>query len=186
MTGPHHRFLFNMKFSKKYMKNNTPHFMNRKKLSLCVLFLITHLGLQAQEICNNGIDDDGDGYVDQYDPDCYTVPAPACFAPAPAPNFQIELAMQGPINTLDTSISPTIGDLDGDGIPEIIAPLGNSATGYTSYHVIGGVLLNTGINFNIPLQSPVNGTVVQPAIADIDRDGTAEVITVGANGDRKS
>ncbi|MDP5202289.1 DUF1573 domain-containing protein, partial [Flavobacterium sp. DG2-3] len=156
--------------------------MKKLYLLFTVLFFLVSGNLLAQEICNNGIDDDGDGYVDQYDPDCNAGPAPTCFAPAPAPNFQIKLALQGPANTLDTSVSPSIGDLDGDGIPEIIAPLGNSNLGYTTYRVVGGVLQDAGINFQLQVQAPVYGSVVQPAIADLDGDGTAEVVCVEYTG----
>ena len=37
--------------------------------------------LYAPEICNNGIDDDGDGLIDLYDPDCF-----CCQADAPTLN----------------------------------------------------------------------------------------------------
>lgn len=39
-------------------------------LALCCLLFITHHTCFAQEICNNGIDDDGDGLVDLHDPNC--------------------------------------------------------------------------------------------------------------------
>src|SRR5690606_2455048 len=163
------------------MKNFILFFSKSKSFYIGIFFLM-YLGLQAQEICGNGLDDDGDGYVDQYDPDCFTDPIPSCIAPALDPDFQIGLSIQGPANTLDVSISPTIGDLDGDGVVEIIAPLGDSSQGYITYHVINGILQNANINFTIPLIQPVSGTVVQPAMADIDKDGTAELITVGLDG----
>src|SRR5204863_4638744 len=34
------------------------------------LLLIAHTNICAQEICNNGKDDDGDGLIDLHDPDC--------------------------------------------------------------------------------------------------------------------
>ncbi len=37
---------------------------------LCILFLLTGCNVYAQEICNNGKDDDGDGLIDLQDPDC--------------------------------------------------------------------------------------------------------------------
>lgn len=40
------------------------------KLLLALLFLITGIRGSAQEICDNGKDDDGDGRVDLKDPDC--------------------------------------------------------------------------------------------------------------------
>lgn len=163
------------------MKNFILFFSKSKSFYIGIFFLL-HLGLLAQEICDNGLDDDGDGYVDQYDSDCFTDPIPSCIAPALDPDFQIGLSIQGPANTLDVSISPTIGDLDGDGVVEIIAPLGESSQGYITYHVMNSTLQNANINFNLPMNAPVNGTVVQPALADIDKDGTAEVIIVGEDG----
>ena len=136
----------------------------------------------SQEICNNGIDDDNDGYVDEHDSDCYLATVPACTALAAAPDFSIRVAMQGPANTLDPSMSPTIGDLDGDGVSEIIAPLGDSSKGYMTYHVDNGAVVDAGVNFTISIHAPVDGSVVQPAIADIDKDGVPEVITVGVDG----
>ncbi|MCF8239447.1 MAG: hypothetical protein K9I85_14895 [Saprospiraceae bacterium] len=46
-------------------------FQIRGFLVIC-LMLCSSLGF-AQEICNNGVDDDGDGLVDIYDPDCECV-----------------------------------------------------------------------------------------------------------------
>ncbi len=47
------------------------------KVLLLSVLLITTAKTMAQEICNNGIDDDGDGLADLFDPDCqcrYSVP----------------------------------------------------------------------------------------------------------------
>ncbi len=44
-----------------------------------LLFFLFPLALSAQEICNNGIDDDGDGLIDLNDPDC---PCSTLIAPA--------------------------------------------------------------------------------------------------------
>ena len=44
------------------------------KLRLLVLFVLTiQITTFGQEICNNGIDDDGDGQIDCDDPDCKNV-----------------------------------------------------------------------------------------------------------------
>ena len=37
---------------------------------LCCIFLVSGYIATPQEICNNGIDDDGDGLIDLHDPDC--------------------------------------------------------------------------------------------------------------------
>ena len=44
--------------------------MNTRTLLVLLFSLAIPLGLAAQEICNNGIDDDGDGLIDLNDPDC--------------------------------------------------------------------------------------------------------------------
>ncbi len=41
-----------------------------KALSAILLALVLPAALSAQEICNNGIDDDTDGLIDLNDPDC--------------------------------------------------------------------------------------------------------------------
>ena len=35
-----------------------------------ILLLISPIIGLSQEICDNGIDDDGDGFIDCFDPDC--------------------------------------------------------------------------------------------------------------------
>jgi gliding motility-associated-like protein len=47
-------------------------FMTMKSLHIRLVFFLMLLcsGLVAQEICDNGIDDDGDGHIDLNDPDC--------------------------------------------------------------------------------------------------------------------
>ena len=46
---------------------------NYIKLSLALFFCSFFAFANAQEICNNGIDDDGDGYIDCGDTECYGV-----------------------------------------------------------------------------------------------------------------
>src|SRR5674476_296079 len=50
----------------------SPHHLIMKgfKYFLCLLLLMTSYCSSAQEICDNGKDDDGDGLVDLQDPDC--------------------------------------------------------------------------------------------------------------------
>ncbi|KAA3631883.1 MAG: hypothetical protein DWQ02_15640, partial [Bacteroidetes bacterium] len=44
--------------------------MIRASLTILFLLLLTHQWLHGQEICDNAIDDDGDGLVDLNDDDC--------------------------------------------------------------------------------------------------------------------
>ena len=46
------------------------------KLILITLFLIQSLLSLAQEVCNNGVDDDGDGAIDLNDTDCSSYVSP--------------------------------------------------------------------------------------------------------------
>jgi len=43
---------------------------NFLRISLFCLFSLAAMSLSAQEICNNAIDDDGDGLIDLNDSDC--------------------------------------------------------------------------------------------------------------------
>src|ERR1700759_2386245 len=59
-------FTFILQYSERCMKLSYKH----TQLLLLYLFLINSYRGIAQEICNNGKDDDGDGLIDLYDPDC--------------------------------------------------------------------------------------------------------------------
>ena len=47
-----------------------PFFKYLKSISLLCAFIITQQKINAQEICNNGIDDDDNGLIDLFDPGC--------------------------------------------------------------------------------------------------------------------
>ena len=83
------------------------------------------------EICNNGIDDDGDQLVDCFDPDC--AGDTSCLnafvnvvSPCPTPpNFTFSLQEEWRTDTslydVFSTQTPAIGDIDNDGVVEIIA-----------------------------------------------------------------
>ena len=85
---------------------------------------------QAQEICNNGLDDDGDGFVDCFDRDCanfsscqggYVGNDLVCEAtPSEFPKFSLALKSASLNGTANHLGRPVVGDIDGDGIPEMI------------------------------------------------------------------
>ncbi len=50
----------------------------QKILPMIMLILLSQIGW-AQEICNNGLDDDGDGWIDEADPDCDSGQKPAAY-----------------------------------------------------------------------------------------------------------
>ncbi|MGB3468230.1 MAG: LamG-like jellyroll fold domain-containing protein, partial [Cyclobacteriaceae bacterium] len=85
----------------------------------------------AQEICDNGIDDDGDGLIDCFDPDCsgegscsefFFGNQVLCENDPSVQDFAIALQWASPNATVQSSSTVAIGDLDNDGIPEVVAP----------------------------------------------------------------
>src|SRR5688572_1003860 len=86
--------------------------------------------LVAQEICNNGRDDDNDGFIDCYDTDCavstfckgfYLGDDALCEATPPAfPQFTMALDFASPNQTTNHLSRMAVGDLNRDGKPEII------------------------------------------------------------------
>lgn len=137
------------------------------------------------EICNNGIDDDGDGLIDCYDQECtcapgvcdsfyYTTCNADCFFQPPCNNIQLGIQW---ISEAETgTYSPLVaGDMDRDGIPDVVvirsfAPdtrdiyILNGADGKIKVHIVGETTYPGG---------------TAPAIADLDKDGYGELVVVG-------
>ncbi|MBK9447961.1 MAG: tandem-95 repeat protein [Bacteroidetes bacterium] len=143
---------------------------------------------QAQEICNNGIDDDNDGYVDCYDIDCsgnfactsqlFGGAVPGCqYVPTPAPSFQMSLlwATDSIAQPLTTRRTPIIGDIDIDGVPEVITGTAAIASGTYVYNGANGILERTIAS------SPFALSYGAHAIGDIDNDGFGEILMVSQN-----
>ncbi|BDS13970.1 M43 family zinc metalloprotease [Aureispira anguillae] len=130
------------------------------------------------EICDNGIDDDGDGLVDCYDPDCcgdtscsnayyQACLGNACTDSFPSGTFSIQQAWQSSHNVTNWGLS-VAGDIDNDGQTEIVGfrsdGAGIAVNGQTG-------ALKYSYNHNNPTQS--NG---YPAIANLDNDPEAEIV----------
>ena len=82
--------------------------------------------------CDDGIDNDGDGLIDVYDGECATFygltfvseeDSDCSVMPPDSLNVfdYIDVTEASQQNTVDTQSKMAIGDLDGDGIPEIVA-----------------------------------------------------------------
>ncbi len=137
------------------------------------------------EICNNGIDDDGDDLIDFYDPDCpcldpitcgspfYNVCPPECEFPIPAVPFEMERIWTK--SGVKTRNGQVVADINGDCVPDIVV-FSNNGTSLDVLDSENGTTLYT-IAVNIP------ASYTHPALGDIDNDGMAEIFyTNGVNG----
>jgi hypothetical protein len=136
--------------------------------------------VMAQEVCNNGVDDDGDGFIDCYDADCAS--NTACdgsiigndancqVPPSQFPDFTMTLDFASPNETTNHFARMAVGDLDRDGMPEII-----TMNRYTRRLFIlngndGSVKYSVNAGFE---------PYWEVAIGNIDNDNCAEIFFIG-------
>jgi len=138
------------------------------------------------EVCDNGIDDDCDGLIDCFDSDCHQsddgcagfyfgADTPACpYVPDPL-LFSMREKFRSAANLGNDYVTPVVGDLDSDGIPEIVT------IGYNTgkVHVLSG--LDVTEIASADYGDFYNNHAHGPAIVDIDGDGTAEIFMVTGN-----
>jgi hypothetical protein len=157
--------------------------MKRTSFLILTLCLMSFLAAAQVEICNDGIDNDGDGFIDCYDGSCANIGAcdgtflgndAKCEAkPAEFPKFTMTLDFASPNETTNHLARTAVGDLDRDGIPEII-----TMNRYTKKVIV----LNgrTG-QVKSSLSAPFTPQW-EVAIANIDNDNCAEIFTFGNEG----
>lgn len=153
----------------------------KRLLILCVLgFTLPTVQVRAQEICNNGSDDDHDGFIDCYDSDCavstfckgfYLGDEAVCEATPPAfPKFTMSLDFSSPNETTNHLSRIAVGDLDRDGKPEII----------TMNRYTDKVFILSGTDGSIQRQAKVDfDPNWEVAIANIDNDDCGEIFFFG-------
>ncbi len=134
---------------------------------------------QVKEICNNGIDDDFDGFIDCYDGDCANESAcdgiflgndANCSVPPPQfPAFTMTIDFKSP-PTFNHLARMVIGDLDRDGMPEMVG-----MNRYTKkLYVLNG---NDG---SIKTEVTVTWEPYwEVAIGNLDNDNCAELFFIG-------
>ena len=137
------------------------------------------------EICNDGLDNDNDGFIDGFDSDCpcvdntfFNICQPDCqidFTPEPLSIIQ-NWSSSAAIITMSSIVS---GDINNDGMPEIVA-LGTTGMTINNPRITSGINIFNGSNgslistFSTPYsywEAP--GSIL---IADINNDGLGEII----------
>ena len=168
------------------MKKTTLGFSARLSCSIFIFLFLTVFTSQAQEICNNGIDDDSDGLIDCYDPDCSGSTACANFYFGQSAvggctvngsvSYNLDTAWVSPDLVLPAT-TPVAADIDNDGIVEIVVCRGMTPTITDSILVLNG---NTGaIETRFAAGNPVGGSKGDViALADIDNDGFGEIVVM--------
>ncbi|MDN5202484.1 gliding motility-associated C-terminal domain-containing protein [Fulvivirgaceae bacterium BMA10] len=159
--------------------------MRKTKLILIFLLLISAKGF-TQEICDDGIDNDGDGFIDCFDADCASVsPCDETYtgndvfcqaAPVLFPTFSMSQDWVSPNLTTTHFGRIAVGDLEDDGIPEVVT--------YNTYDP--NIYVLNGDDGTIKYQRDVSGTFTSywksdVAIANIDGDNCAEIFAFNIN-----
>ncbi len=133
------------------------------------------------ENCSNQRDDDLDGLIDCFDPDCdcnddcldfyYSGCEPECTFVPNCENIALENFWTSQANVGNYPVV-VVGDLDADGLPEVVTHWINR----DSLFIINGQ--NGATKHAIHLPTTIDGGMA-PALGDIDLDGKGEIILVG-------
>lgn len=147
----------------------------------CTLFAA--FPLFAQEICNNGIDDDGDGLIDCYDADCaqqgpcagffYGYPVYHCDMQPPVGPFGMNLVWTSTVN-VSTRSTALVADVDNDGVPEVIVHRASP----DQLYILDGVTGAVEVTITCPAILDYSDALT---VADTDNDGFGEIYALDAN-----
>jgi gliding motility-associated-like protein len=141
--------------------------------------------LNCQEICNDGLDNNNNGFVDGFDSECpcfdntyFNICQPDCqidFTPEPITISQ-DWSSNVAVITMSTLIT---GDINNDGTPEIIT-LGTTGMTTNNPRVSSGINVFDGLTGNLlsSFSSPFAywETPGSLLIADVNNDGFSEII----------
>ncbi len=159
---------------------------------ICTEIFVEDCGI---ENCFNGRDDDGDGLIDCYDPDCcgdefcedfYYVECPIdCSLDSTMGDFELEMEWSTLGGSADWCAynTPIVADVDRDGIPEV---LGKPCTGanQNSGIPLPNIIVVDGETGNIEtvIQTPAFTYANDgPGIADLDGNGFPEIFMQAGN-----
>lgn len=135
----------------------------------------------AVENCSNGIDDDGDGYIDCYDPDCACFEGVDCSTTSLPSEFRARLAWQSAKDGPAVTATPVVANMNPqqDSMPEII--VGTASGNGNITPTILQFYKGDGSNLDSPKELYINGGFQEyptpsPAIGDINKDGIPELV----------
>ncbi|MEQ1744979.1 MAG: FG-GAP-like repeat-containing protein [Saprospiraceae bacterium] len=163
--------------------------MLSKLLIFACLVLLFYTSVHAQsgpislpaEICDNGVDDDGDSLVDCYDPDCHCFSGADCSVTELPSDFRVRLAWEAAQNGPSITATPVTANMNPmtDDMPEIIVGAAANTTAATPNRIL--FFRGDGSNAANPFVLTVPGgfnpyPVPGPVLGDIDNDGTPELI----------
>ncbi|ANQ49353.1 tandem-95 repeat protein [Flammeovirga sp. MY04] len=155
-----------------------------KELFVVLLIFIPTFSYAQTEICDNGIDDDNDGLVDCFDPDCTNFPGCDGFyfgndsancqvIPPIVPNFNIvpKFSTDPNVAKIEQRSGVMVADLDLDSIPELIGKsMPKGEPGYIN--------IFSGADGTLLQQITEKGNThayTQVAIADVDKNGLGDI-----------
>jgi hypothetical protein len=160
-------------------------------------------GAKVCEICDNGIDDDGDRFIDCYDKECTIDPdcdgfflgtIDSCSViPTTFPPFEMKLKYKSEPNRTNHINRLIVGDVDSDGVPELVTTYrrANDDGSNTTQSVVNilqapaaGTTLTLDEQFDL-LPAGIRVTFEDIAMADINKDGCAEIFVLSTEGGYK-
>ena len=184
-------------------KFSTSTIMKSYQVRVLILFIFSlsasHLSYGQVEICGNGIDDDGNGLIDCYDGACvgedvcdgFFVGREVQCEPTPteSPSFKMKLKWGSANETADTYGTPMVGDLDGNGVPEVVTVNWLQEQVHILNGATGATMNTIDVPFD-PLYQPALGNVMNDECAwifvtELDQDDLAdseEIIAYDCNG----
>ncbi|MFK7954121.1 MAG: hypothetical protein AB8B73_14830, partial [Ekhidna sp.] len=155
-----------------------------RKFILSTLITFLTFILSAQETnCGNSIDDDGDGLIDCYDGDCagnaecsdfYFGNSITCSEDIDVTTFAIREQWASADRSATSHGSPSVGDLDQDGIPEVVVTNKHDNTVTVLNGQTGATISQVNVGFQ-----PENSAI----IANVLGGETAQILVTEDRGD---